>query len=126
MSPSDIVDAAIEPGVRVEHVVEIPGAERETLELFARGGTREGATETSPVIAGLDCDGVEWRIAVVPTRGVPVIAPSRTGARPTEQARFARIDDARAYARIYRSMRHWLTWQDIRIGDPLIEYAGTR
>ena len=121
VSPADIVDAGITVGVRVEHVVELPGGDGVRLAIIAAGGQREGNTE---VYAGLDSDGVEWRIAVMPGGGVGVYAPSRTGAQPTEQARFSRMDDARFFAAHYGASRRWLTWQDIRIGDPFLEYAG--
>jgi hypothetical protein len=121
LDSADIVSAAIAVGVRVERVVEIPGGDPEKFELRRRGGEREGDTG---VFAGLDRDGVEWRIAVVPTRGLGVYYPAAPGLALSEQARFARIEDAREYAGIVRRRRRDLASHDIRIGDPAIEYAG--
>lgn len=121
MTPSDIVSAAIAVGVRVERTVEIPGGDDVSLAVMRAGGTRTGS---EVAYTGIDSDGVEWSILVRPVPGIGVYAPSTPGAPLTEQARFARLDDAREYAALIRRRRRDLTAMDIRIGEPVIEYAG--
>jgi len=113
VSPADIVSAAIAVGVRVDRVVELSGGDDLRLAVIAAGGSADNSP--SGVYTGLDSDGVEWRIAIVPGGSISVIAPAIPGATPTEQARFRRERDAREYASILRARRRDLSSQEIRL-----------
>lgn len=119
-----MVSAAIAVGVRVERTVELSGGAEVGLALRAAGGK---ADSSGIVFTGLDNDGVEWRIAVYSGQGgVSVVAPSRPGAQPSEQALFRRVEDAHEYASIFGHGRKDLTYQDIRldVGGKRIAFAG--
>ena len=117
----DIAAAGIVVGVRVDRVVVLPGGEPVRLAILDAGGKQEGCTET---YAGLDSDGVEWRIAVSSREGgAAVVFPLTPGCAPAEHARFARMADAEDYARHIRARRPDLrNCGDIRIdvGDRLL------
>lgn len=124
MSPADIVAAAISVGVRVERIVELSGGPELAAALRASGGKTNA---DGILFTGLDRDNVEWRISILPGHGgVSVVAPSRPGSQPTEQAQFRRVEDAYEYASIFGWGRKDLSHQDIRleVAGKRIAYAG--